>query len=330
VYKEHFQIGDLQLESNIFYAPLAGCSDYPYRKMGSKFRPGLMWCEMVKMEPLVRYEPKTYQLLDVDHSLGTIVGAQLCGSNPAIAGQAAAIIEELGFPIIDLNCGCPVDKVTKDGSGSGLLKTPQKIGEILSNMVARVKIPVTLKIRAAWDDDDEIVTPLITEIAEAAGAKAICIHGRTREQGYRGNANWETIKMAKQAAKNIVVIGNGDLFSAEAVYKMGQETGCDAFLIARGTMGRPWFVDEVRAFSKGEPFSYSHDQKLEALLEHFEMIQAYQNDRRALTDMRRVGPWYFSDTPGAKVVRHTIAHATSLDQIREFLAQLSEEMVQAV
>ena len=185
-------------------------------------------------------------------------------------------------------------------------------------MVARVKIPVTVKIRAAWDDDDEIVTPLITEIAEAAGAKAICIHGRTREQGYRGNANWETIKMAKQAAKNIVVIGNGDLFSPEAVIKMGQETGCDAFLIARGTMGRPWFAEEMRSYLRQEPFSLSHDEKLQYLQDHFEMIVAYQGDRRALTDMRRVGPWYFSETPGAKHIRHTIAHATSLDQIGHF------------
>ena len=141
--------------------------------MGARWNPGLMWCEMVKMEPLVRFDPKTYHLLDVNPTQG-VVGAQICGSNPKIAGAAAAIIEELGFPIVDLNCGCPVDKVTKDGSGSGLLKTPEKIGEIISNMVARVKIPVTLKIRAGWDED-EIITPLVTEIAEAAGAKAICV-----------------------------------------------------------------------------------------------------------------------------------------------------------
>ena len=252
-YKELFKIGDLVLRNNIFYAPLAGCSDYPYRTMGSKWGPGLMWCEMVKMEPLVRFDSKTYQLLDVHPSQG-VVGAQLCGSNPKIAGQAAAIIEELGFPIIDLNCGCPVDKVTKDGSGSGMLKTPDKIGEIISNMVARVKIPVTVKIRCGWGKD-EIVTPLITEIAEKAGAKAICIHGRTREQAYKGNANWETIRMAKEAAKNIIVIGNGDLFSPEAVLEMGKQTGCDAFLVARGTMGRPWFCGTAKSPFKGRIFN---------------------------------------------------------------------------
>jgi nifR3 family TIM-barrel protein len=327
MYKENFQIGDLKLKNNIFYAPLAGCSDFPYRSMGARWNPGLMWCEMVKMEPLVRFDPKTYHLLDFNTSQG-VVGAQICGSNPKIAGAAAAIIEELGFPIIDLNCGCPVDKVTKDGSGSGLLKTPEKIGEIISNMVARVKIPVTLKIRAGWDEG-EIITPLVTEIAEAAGAKAICIHGRTREQAYRGNANWETIRMAKAQAKNIVVIGNGDLFTPEAVVKMGEETGCDAFLIARGAMGRPWFAEEVRAHVRGEKLEFDFEARVTALKEHFEMIIAYQGDRRALTDMRRVGCWYFSDLPGVKNIRHSIAHANSLDDIRIVLDNLESHLLNA-
>jgi tRNA-dihydrouridine synthase B len=142
-----FQLGNITLPNNIFYAPLAGCSDFPFRKMSAKYRPGLMYCEMVKMDALIRHDQNTFHILDYDPSMHPI-GGQICGSKPEIAGQAAKIIEDLGFDVVDLNCGCPVDKVTKDGSGSGMLKTPELIGEVLANMVAAVKIPVTVKIRA--------------------------------------------------------------------------------------------------------------------------------------------------------------------------------------
>src|SRR3984893_6443256 len=180
--KRPFQLGALQLPSNIFCAPLAGCSDLPFRMMTTKFQPGLVYCEMVKMDALVRHDPHTYRLLDYETSMHPI-GAQLCGSKPQLAGKSAKILEDLGFDVVDLNCGCPVDKVTKDGSGSGLLKNPQLIGEIISQMVASVRIPVTVKIRAGWDAQN-INAEEITEIAEQAGAVAICIHGRTRSQGY--------------------------------------------------------------------------------------------------------------------------------------------------
>ena len=144
--------------------------------MTSRFRPGLIYCEMVKMEALTRYDTGTFRLLDYDKSMHPI-GAQIVGSNPKLAGHAAQIIEELGFDVVDLNCGCPVDKVTKDGSGSGLLKEPEKIGEIIANMVAAVSIPVTVKIRAGWEEG-RIAAADITEIAEKAGAKAITIHGQ--------------------------------------------------------------------------------------------------------------------------------------------------------
>src|SRR6185437_6206308 len=205
--KKPFQLGNLTLPSNIFCAPLAGCSDLPFRRMTSKYRPGLIYCEMVKMDALVRHDPHTYRLLDFEADMHPI-GGQICGSKPQYAGKSAKIIEELGFDVVDLNCGCPVDKVTKDGSGSGMLKTPELIGEILSNMTAAVKIPVTVKIRAGWDEKS-LNAAEIVQIAEQAGAAAICVHGRTREQGYKGPANWDWIRECKRAAKKIQVIGNG-------------------------------------------------------------------------------------------------------------------------
>ena len=244
--KRSLSFGSLKLPSPILYAPLAGCSDLPYRFMSCKYRPGLVYCEMVKIDALVRHDSHTYRLLDYTADMHPI-GAQICGSKPKMASDAARIIESLGFDVIDFNCGCPVDKVTKDGSGSGMLKNPQLIGEVLSNVVAAVKIPVTVKIRAGWDEQS-INAAEITKIAESAGAKAITVHGRTRAQGYRGPANWDYIKEAKEAANQILVIGNGDVFDAKSGADLFNHTDCDGILVARGTMGQPWIAENIRRY----------------------------------------------------------------------------------
>jgi tRNA-dihydrouridine synthase B len=300
--KTPFSIGKALLPNNILYAPLAGCSDLPFRKMSCRYRPGIVYCEMVKIDALVRNDPHTYKLLDYAPDMHPI-GAQLCGSKPEMAAASARILEDLGFDVIDFNCGCPVDKVTKDGSGSGMLKTPELIGEILSKVIAAVNIPVTVKIRAGWDEKS-INAPLITRIAEQAGAKAIAIHGRTREQGYEGSANWDFIKDCKAVAKDILVIGNGDIFDAEAAHNIFKHTGCEAILVSRGTMGAPWIVEDIMRHLKGEPPVERDASFLRAaLLEHFESIISYQNERQALLDFRRVGCWYLKGCVGAKPLR---------------------------
>lgn len=316
--KKPFQLGKLTLPSNIFCAPLAGCSDLPFRQMTSSYRPGLVFCEMVKMDALVRHDSGTLRMLDYKDSMHPI-GAQLCGSKAHLAAQSARMIEEMGFDVLDLNCGCPVDKVTKDGSGSGLLKTPDLFGEIISNMVAAVSIPVTVKIRAGWDQQS-INAVQMTQIAEKAGAKAICIHGRTRAQAYQGPANWDWIKECKQAAQNILVIGNGDLFDALSVEKMFQSTGCDAVLIARGTMGQPWIIEDVyRHLSGLEPEMRTGSTYKQALIEHFNHIVAYQPERKVITDMRRVGCWYLKKGHGIKKVRDALNHCVCVAEIRELI-----------
>lgn len=313
-----FQLGKCQLPNNVFYAPLAGCSDFPFRKMSSKYGPGLMFCEMVKMDALMRHDSNTFHILDFDKSMHPISG-QLCGSKPALAGPCAKIIEDLGFDTVDLNCGCPVDKVTKDGSGSGMLKTPELIGEVLSNMVAAVKIPVTVKIRAGWDEAN-INAPLITQIAEEAGAAAICIHGRTRKQGYKGPAIWDYIKECKAVAKNIKIIGNGDVVDGESAQKMFDYTGCDAVLVARGTMGQPWIVEDIIRFLMGEELSVrTFDERRQALLEHFLFTLDYHHPRRVAVDMRRVGCWYFKKAAGTRAFREAISRADHPDVVKELI-----------
>lgn len=330
--KRPFHLGHKVLPSNIFYAPLAGCSDYPFRKMSARFTPGLMYCEMIKMDALVRADAGTFQMLDYDESMRPI-GAQICGSKPAMAGKAAKIIEELGFDVIDLNCGCPVDKVTKDGSGSGLLKNPQLIGEILANMVASVKIPVTVKIRAGWDEA-HINAPEITQIAEQAGAKAICIHGRTRVQAYHGNANWDWIKECKEVAKDILIIGNGDIFTPEAAEKIFEKTGCDAILVSRGTLGQPWIADDIARRFLGETLpERSLEDMRSALYDHFEHTLHYHNDRKTMIDMRRVGCWYLKKASGTRAFREKISKAQSVAEVKELilhfpLGDLVEDLVE--
>lgn len=313
-----FSLGSKIFPNNIFYAPLAGCSDFPFRQMSAKFQPGLMYCEMVKMDALVRNDPNTLRMLDYTASMRPI-GAQICGSKPELAGPSARIVEDLGFDVIDLNCGCPVDKITKDGSGSGMLKTPELIGEVIANMVAEVSIPVTVKVRAGWDENS-INAPLITRIAEEAGAKAITIHGRTREQGYQGASNWDYIKACKEIAKTIKVIGNGGVMDALSADQMFQYTGCDGVLVSRGAMGQPWIVEDItRHLYDLEPIVRSTEDQRAALLEHFEYICRYQIEKRIVTDMRRVGCWYFKKLSGVRTFRSSICKASAPQEVRELI-----------
>lgn len=325
--KTPFVLGGLSLPNNIFYAPLAGCSDVPYRAMAQKFaKPGLHFCEMVKIDALVRHDPHTYRLLDFTPDMHPI-GAQICGSKPKMAAQAAKIVEDLGFDVIDLNCGCPVDKVTKDGSGSGLLKNPHLIGEIISEIVAVVKVPVTIKIRIGWDEKS-IMASQITQIAEKAGAKAITIHGRTREQGYKGPAIWGPIQECKAVADKILVIGNGDVFDPESALRMFETTQCDGLLIARGGMGQPWLGADILQFLSQDavPLRTIADVK-QALFDHFEMILRYQNERQALLDFRRVGCWYLKRCENVKQLRMELNRSTTTQEALNLVHQFSWEQV---
>lgn len=320
--KRSFALGTLTLPSNVFCAPLAGCSDLAFRRMTSKYRPGLIFCEMVKMDALIRNDPHTYRLLDYEISMHPI-GGQICGSKVHLAGPCAKIIEDLGFDVVDLNCGCPVDKVTKDGSGSGLLKNPEKIGEIINEMVASVKIPVTVKIRAGWDMQN-INAQEITQIAEQAGAQAICIHGRTRSQGYKGPANWDYIKECKSVAKSIKIIGNGDIFDAQSAERIFNYTGCDAILLSRGTMGQPWLIDDIYRQMSALPIQKrSSLEYRNALLEHLEHIISYQPERKVVMDMRRVGCWYLKKGNGTRKLREALNRAKSVQEIHALISDYS-------
>lgn len=320
-------LGKTTLPNNIFYSPLAGCSDYPFRSIVKLFSPGLIFCEMVKMDALVRYDANTFKLLEYSHDMHPI-GAQLVGSKKEYAAQSARIIEDLGFDVIDLNCGCPVDKVTKDRSGSGLLLFPDLIGEILCEMVNAVSIPVTLKIRSGWDENT-IVAPQITNIAEQAGAKLISVHGRTREQGYKGFANWNVIKACKEEANKILVAGNGDVFSPEAAKNLFEDTLCDALLVSRGSLGKPWLGEDIiRYLTHQQPIIRSGLFVREILMHHFTQIIATQPPKKALTDIRRVGCWYLKEVSHAKNLRHQLNKMQNLNELEEIIDNFAWDEIQ--
>jgi tRNA-dihydrouridine synthase B len=319
--KELF-FGKLKLKSNIFYSPLVGCSDYPFRKMSAKYQPALMFCEMIHIEPLTRGIKETLRTLAYSEEMRPI-GAQICGSNPKLIGQAAKIIEDLGFDVVDFNCGCPVDHVTKDGSGSGMLKSPEKIGEMISEMRAAVKIPVTLKIRAGWDEES-IVAPMVTEIAAKAGADAIFVHGRTREQAYRGPANWDHITNCMKVSGNMKVIGNGDIFAPEDALRMCALTGCDGILVSRGTMGRPWIAEDIKRVQMGlAPIERSFEEIKQALLTHLEYTKEFRSEREAVLDMRRIACWYFKNRPNVRHFRGAASQITSLEDARKMIIEFA-------
>jgi nifR3 family TIM-barrel protein len=312
-FSEPFYLKNLKLRNNIFYAPIAGVSDLAYRRMSHLFEPGLQFCEMVKMEALIRKDSGTYDYLTYDDFMHPI-GAQICGSNPKLAKEAAKIIEDLGFDVLDLNCGCPAPKITKDGSGSAMLHTPEKIGEILSNMVQAVKIPVTVKVRLGWNQEKIVVHSLV-KIAEDAGASLITIHGRTKQQGYSGKASWLEIKECKALAKTIKVFGNGDVVDAQSAHDMFSTTNCDGIMVARGTFGKPYLAQEIKSFYAGNSLKTTLEESLNYMKQHFEKILEVEKDKRALFSMKRVGCYYLKGFPGAKKIREKIMKSTSAEEV---------------
>ena len=320
-YTKDFRIGNLILPNNIIYAPLAEYTDFPYRKLVREFHKGLIFCEMIKMEALVR--KKSLSLLKYKNEMHPI-GAQIVGSNPNIAADAAKLIEDMGFDIIDLNCGCPSPKLTKDQSGAALLNNPKLIQDIVYEMSRAVKIPVTIKIRLGWDENS-IVAEEIVSLAEEAGAKAITIHARTKKQGYSGKARWEFIERCKKKAKSILVIGNGDLYTPQDVDEMFKQTKCDGVMIARGMLSNPWlseYVEEYFAqkFEKKDPIFRKVN-----LIKYIRYILEEKDKEKAYIDIRKISGWYLRDVDNIKNLRIKLMGIKDIDliikEIEEFVWQ---------
>lgn len=249
------EIGNLKLENPYILAPMAGVTDLPFRLLCKEQGAGLLCMEMISAKAL-QYKNKNTKVLLAIHPQEYPVSLQLFGSDPKIISEQAKRIEDLPFQILDINMGCPVPKVVKNGEGSALMKNPKLVFEIVSQLVKAIEKPVTVKIRKGFDDD-HINAVEIAKIAEEAGASAVAVHGRTREQYYSGEADWDIIRQVKEAV-HIPVIGNGDVTSAEKAAKMRKITGCDGVMIGRG-------VQEIHGFSESwlsmtEPEQFHQDR----------------------------------------------------------------------
>lgn len=312
------QIGSLQLPNNLILAPMAGISDLPYRRLMKRFGAGLVFTEMVSANGLIRAGLRTRELLKT-HPEEHPLGLQLFGDDPAVLAMAAGLVAEDG-ELLDLNMGCPVNKVIRSGAGSALLREPRRIARIIAAVRRAWAKPLTVKIRSGWDQQG-INFLEIGRIAQEEGAEGITLHPRTRSQGFSGQADWEHIRQLK-AALQIPVIGSGDIFTAEDALAMLATTGCDGIMIGRGGYGNPWLLRDILALQQGRPRPQpptAADRQAAAQL-HLELFLETFPARKALLDMRKHLCWYSRGIAGAAAFRTQVNQMDSLEQLRQLLA----------
>ena len=312
------KIGNLELENNVFLAPMAGVTDLPFRILCKEMGCGLVYSEMVSAKGILYDNKNTTELLEVDPKERP-VAVQLFGSDPEILGAMAKKIEPYPIDIIDVNMGCPAPKIVKNGEGSCLMKTPELVGKIVKSLVESQSKPVTIKFRKGFDDD-HINAVEIAKIAEANGASAVAVHGRTREQYYSGKADWDIIKQVK-AAVNIPVIGNGDVFSPEDAKNLLEHTGCDAIMVGRGAQGNPWIFKRILHYlNTGELLPEpTAEERVEKALRHSQMLIDYKGEYIGVREMRKHMAWYMKGLPGAAELRGKLNHAETMEQLEELL-----------
>ena len=313
-------IGNVELENPYILAPMAGVTDLPFRLLCREQGAGLLCMEMVSAKAIQYNNKNTKALLEI-HPEEPPVSLQLFGSDPDVISEIAKQIEELPFSILDINMGCPVPKIVRNGEGSALMKQPKLVHEIVSKTVKAIEKPVTVKIRKGFDDSC-INAVEIAKIIEDAGASAVAVHGRTREQYYSGKADWDIIRQVKEAV-SIPVIGNGDVVSGESAIAMQKETGCDGIMIGRGAQGNPWIFSELLAYDRtGEMPARPTKEEIKQMIHRHGVLQVkYKGEYLGIREMRKHVSWYTSGLPNSAKLRGEINAVESLEELESLLEE---------
>jgi nifR3 family TIM-barrel protein len=323
-----FQLGNLHLNGRVFLAPMAGYTDTAFRRLARRYGAAMVVTEMVSSRALVSGNDKTHEKTDELMEFTEPerpVGVQLFGGDPAIMGEAAAMVEaEVKPDVIDINFGCPVGKILKCDAGAAVLKEPERAGWIVAAMVKATggRIPITVKTRAGYDAMDNAVFEVL-EAVQSAGASALAIHARTRNQMFEGKANWEVIAKLKQKAK-IPIIGNGDVKSAADAYQLFQETGCDGIMIGRGSMGAPWIFEEINHYLEtGKPMDApSVKFKVGVALEQLKCSIEVKGPRLGLLEMRKHLTHYLKGFEGARDMRQKLLTVDDAEWVVKSLEEI--------
>jgi len=315
------KIGNVELANNLILAPMAGVSDLPFRLLCKEQGAGMVCMEMISAKAITYGNKKTFALMETlpqEHP----VSLQLFGNDPDVMAQAARMIEEQPFDILDINMGCPVLKVVGNGEGSALMKDPALAGRIVSAVVSATSRPVTVKIRKGFDDA-HVNAVEIAKVCEQAGAAAVAVHGRTREQLYKGEADWEIIRKVKEALR-IPVIGNGDVTGPDSAAAMLTQTGCDAVMIGRAAQGNPWIFSQIlTARETGtEPEKPSRREISEMILRHLSLQIRYKGESIAVREMRKHIAWYTAGLAHSARLRSEVNAAQNVSQLRDLLTSI--------
>ena len=318
---KQLKIGNVLLENSYVLGPMAGVTDLPFRLLCKEQGAGLLCMEMVSAKGIFYNNKNTESLLQI-HPEEVPVSLQFFGSDPKIVSEMAKRVEERPFSILDINMGCPVPKVVRNGEGSALMKNPKLVYELVSATVKAIKKPVTVKIRKGFDDE-HINAVEIAKIIEAAGAAAVAVHGRTREQYYSGKADWEIIRQVKEAV-SIPVIGNGDVTSGEKAIAMREQTGCDGVMIARGAQGNPWIFSELLEYERTGrlPDRPDVEEIKQTMLRHARLQIEYKGDFTGIREMRKHVAWYTKGLHGAARLRDQINQVESYAELENLLTSL--------
>lgn len=318
------RIGNVELDNPLVLAPMAGVTDLPFRLLCKEQGVGLICMEMVSAKAIYYRNKNTESLLEI-HPDETPVSLQLFGSDADIMSEMAKKIEERPFSILDINMGCPVPKVVNNGEGSSLMKNPKLVREIVSKMSKAIEKPVTVKIRKGFDDE-HINAVEIAKIAEDAGAAAIAVHGRTREQYYSGKADWEIIAKVKEAV-SVPVIGNGDVTDADSALRMMQETKCDGVMIGRAVQGNPWIFREILSqINDGIILPRpTMEEMRDMIIRHAKLQLKYKGEYTAIREMRKHVSWYTTGLPNSAKFRKHVNEMETLDELIETVGKLFSE-----